>query len=33
MSIYMRGGIWHWRKMLEGHKFSASCKTADKKLA
>lgn len=29
----MRDGVWHWRKTIQGHTFSKSTKTADKKAA
>jgi integrase len=33
MSLIMRGGVWHVRKMVQGHTLAKSTKTADKKLA
>ncbi|MEJ7930989.1 site-specific integrase [Ramlibacter sp. AN1015] len=33
MSLKLRGGVWHFRKMINGHIISRSTKTSDKKLA
>lgn len=33
MALTERNGIWHWRKVVQGHTFARSTKTADKKLA
>jgi integrase len=33
MALTERNGIWHWRKIVQGHTFARSTKTGDKKLA
>jgi hypothetical protein len=33
MALTERNGIWHWRKVVQGHRFARSTKTGDKKLA
>lgn len=33
MALTERNGIWHWRKVIQGHTFARSTKTGDKKLA
>lgn len=33
MSLKLRGGVWHFRKMINGHIISRSTKTSDPKLA
>lgn len=33
MGLELKGGIWHWRKMIRGHKFHESTKTGDRKQA
>ncbi len=33
MSLKLRDGVYHWRKMIDGHTFSQSTKTADLKVA
>lgn len=33
MALTERNGIWHWRKVVQGHTFARSTKTGDKKLA
>lgn len=33
MSLKLINGVYHWRKMIEGHSFSKSTKTADLKQA
>ncbi|WP_322469164.1 site-specific integrase [Hydrogenophaga sp. SNF1] len=33
MALTERNGIWHWRKIIQGHTFARSTKTGDKKLA
>ncbi len=33
MALTERNGIWHWRKIIEGHPFARSTKTGDKRLA
>jgi integrase len=33
MALTERNGIWHWRKVIQGHTFARSTKTSDKKLA
>lgn len=33
MALTERKGIWHWRKVVQGHRFAKSTKTGDKKLA
>jgi head-tail adaptor len=33
MALYSRDGVWHWRKMISGHKFDRTTKTANKKEA
>jgi integrase len=33
MTIQLRNGIWHWKKMVQGHVFARSTKTGDKKTA
>lgn len=33
MSLHLKNGVWHWRKMIDGVTFSRSTKTDDKKLA
>ena len=33
MSLKLRDGVYHWRKQVNGHKFSQSTKTADFKMA
>lgn len=33
MALTERNGIWHWRKIVQGHAFARSTKSGDKKLA
>lgn len=33
MALTERNGIWHWRKVIQGHTFARSTKTGDRKLA
>jgi len=33
MALTERNGIWHWRKIINGHTFARSTKTGEKKLA
>jgi integrase len=33
MALTERNGIWHWRKIVQGHTFARSTKTGDRKLA
>lgn len=33
MALKLINGVYHWRKMVDGHSFSKSTKTADKKVA
>ncbi len=33
MALTERNGVWHWRKVVQGHTFARSTKTGDRKLA
>lgn len=33
MSLKLRGEVWHFRKMVNGHMINRSTKTGDRKLA
>jgi hypothetical protein len=33
VALTERNGIWHWRKIVQGHTFARSTRTGDKKLA
>ena len=30
MAMYMMDGVYHWRKMIDSHKFNRSTKTSNK---
>lgn len=33
MTLALRNGIWHWKKMVNGHLFARTTKTGDRKIA